>query len=149
MSILLDLTSLSLIYLIIEYGGISQMFKKLDFPSPALFLEKTDIIQCNKYLPKYFFLSSILFRHYICHNQFYWMFDLFIILEILIVNGFPDRVQTLQGCKCNWNEIWFLNKKWLKNMIFIELQKNIEVLKNDNEFIMHYSFHFRVFEPQI
>ena len=44
LSILLDLTSLSLIYLIIEYGGISQMFKKLDFPSPALFLEKTDII---------------------------------------------------------------------------------------------------------
>ena len=34
-------------------------------------------------------------------------------------------------------------------MIFIELQKNIEVLKNDNEFIMHYSFHFWVFEPQI
>ena len=33
------------------------MFKKLDFPSPALFLEKTDIIQCNKYLPKYFFFQ--------------------------------------------------------------------------------------------
>ena len=37
----------------------------------------------------------------------------------------------------------------LKHMIFIELQKNTEVLKNDNEFIMHYSFHFRVFESQI
>ena len=39
--------------------------------------------------------------------------------------------------------------KMTKNRIFIKLQKNTEVLKNDNEFIMHYSFHFRVFEPQI
>ena len=32
------------------------MFKKLDFSSHAIFVEKTDFIQCNKYLTKFVFL---------------------------------------------------------------------------------------------
>ena len=41
---MLSLTSVSSINHITEYGGISQMLKKLDDPKHELFLEKTNFI---------------------------------------------------------------------------------------------------------
>ena len=45
-----NLTSVSSIHHVTEYGGISQMSKKPDYPKHEVFLEKTYLILYNKYL---------------------------------------------------------------------------------------------------
>ena len=66
--IILNLTSVSSIKNKIECGGISQMLKKLDYPTHAIFWEKTHFILNKKYLITLILLHNYYLVFVTCKN---------------------------------------------------------------------------------